>query len=232
MLEELKKTVCDANLKLYGQGLIVQTFGNVSGIDRQGDRMVIKPSGVPYEGMRPKQMVVVSLESGEMVEGSLRPSSDTPTHLELYRGFAGIGAVVHTHSTHATTWAQAQREIPVLGTTHADYFYGPILCTREMTDEEIQRDYEANTGRIIVERFKGLDPAKIPGVLVAAHGPFTWGQDPEAAVLNAVILEHLAMLAAQTLSLHPYARTISTDLLDKHFLRKHGPLAYYGQDND
>ena len=232
MLEELKKTVCQANLKLYEAGLIVQTFGNVSGIDRQGGHVVIKPSGVAYEGMCPEQMVVVSLDSGQVVDGSLRPSSDTPTHLELYRAFADVGGVVHSHSTHATAWAQAKREVPVLGTTHADYFYGPVLCTRMMTGQEITSDYEANTGKVIVERFDGLDPMQIPGVLVAAHGPFTWASDPAEAVLNAVILEHLAMLAASTLALEPYTRPIPNELLDKHFLRKHGPEAYYGQDKD
>ena len=231
MLEELKKAVCEANLKLHRAGLIVQTFGNVSGIDRGAGQVVIKPSGVSYEGMEPEQMVVVSLDGGQVVEGSLRPSSDTPTHLELYRAFGDIGGVVHTHSTHATAWAQAKREIPVLGTTHADYFYGPVLCTRVMTEQEIRNHYEANTGKVIVERFDGFDPVRLPGVLVAAHGPFTWGKDPDAAVQNAIILEHLAMLAARTLSLDPYTRAISTGLLDKHFLRKHGPEAYYGQDN-
>lgn len=231
MLKELKETVCNANLKLYGEGLIVQTFGNVSGIDRPGGHVVIKPSGVPYKDMAPAQMVVVSLDSGAVVEGDLRPSSDTPTHLELYRAFADIGGVVHTHSMHATVWAQGRREIPVLGTTHADYFYGPVPCTRVMSAEEIRGDYEANTGRVIAERFEGLDPAHLPGVLVACHGPFSWGKDPDAAVDNAVILEHLAGLAERTLGLNGYARTIPSELLDKHFLRKHGPEAYYGQDN-
>ena len=230
MLEELKRDVCDANLKLHARGLIIQTFGNVSGIDRGGGHVVIKPSGVAYEDMAPEQMVVVSLDSGQRVEGDLRPSSDTPTHLELYRAFADIGGVVHTHSTHATAWAQARREIPVFGTTHADSFYGPIPCTRLVTGKEIRGDYEANTGKVIVERFKDLDPGQVPGVLVACHGPFAWGPDPDTAVHNAVVLEHLADLAARTVAIDMYTRVIPDDLLDKHFLRKHGPEAYYGQD--
>ena len=231
MLEELKKDVCDANLKLYGEGLIIQTFGNVSGIDRESGHVVIKPSGLSYDGMTAEQMVVVSLDSGEVVEGDLRPSSDTSTHLELYRAFGDVGGVVHTHSMHATAWAQAGRDIPVLGTTHADYFYGPVPCTRIMTDKEITTAYEANTGKVIVERFADLDPAHLPGVIVACHGPFTWGTTPDTAVHNAVILEHLAMLAARTLQIEPYPKVFPKDLLDKHFLRKHGPDAYYGQDN-
>jgi len=231
MLEELKKDVCEANLALYREGLIVQTFGNVSGIDRGSGHVVIKPSGVSYDGMTAEQMVVVSLDSGEVVEGDLRPSSDTPTHLELYRAFGAVGGVVHTHSTYATAWAQAGREIPVLGTTHADYFHGPVPCTRILTGKEVKTAYEANTGTVIVERFAKLDPAGRPGVLVACHGPFTWGSTPADAVHNAVILEHLAMLAAQTLQIEPYPKVFPKDLLDKHFLRKHGPDAYYGQDN-
>jgi len=230
MLDELKTAVCRANRALYDAGLIVQTFGNVSGVDRDGGHVVIKPSGVAYDAMTPEQMVVVSLDRGEVVEGTLSPSSDTPAHLELYRAFTAVGSVVHTHSMHATAWAQARREIPVLGTTHADTFYGPVPCTRAMTAQEIRADYEANTGKVIVERFKDLDPMHLPGVLVAGHGPFAWGADPAGAVRNGVILEYLALLAARTLAIDPYARAISKDLLDKHFLRKHGPEAYYGQD--
>jgi len=230
MLEELKSQVCEANLKLAAAGLVVETFGNVSGVDRAGGNMVIKPSGVPYEEMRPEHMVVVSLTSGQSVEGSLRPSSDTPTHLELYRAFAAIGGVVHAHSIHATAWAQARREILPLGTTHADYFHGRVPCTRLLTTDEIQGDYEANTGKVIVERFAKLDPLRIPGVLVADHGPFAWGDSPGQAVHHAVILEHLARLASETTRIDPYPRPIQRELLDRHFFRKHGSGAYYGQD--
>ena len=229
MLEELKKDVCDANLRLLAEGLVIQTFGNVSGVDRAGGHVVIKPSGVPYEGMKPKHMVVVSLATGNRVEGELRPSSDTPTHVELYRAFQGAGGVVHTHSIYATAWAQARREIPPFGTTHADYFYGAIPCTRPMTPREIQAEYEANTGKVIVEQFAELDPLRIPGVLVAEHGPFAWGPTPNQAVHNAAIVEHLARLASETLRVEPYPGRITGELLDKHFLRKHGPGAYYGQ---
>jgi L-ribulose-5-phosphate 4-epimerase len=231
MLEDLKQRVCRANLQLVAEGLVVQTFGNVSGLDRDGGFVVIKPSGVDYGEMTPEQMVVVSLADGKTVEGDLRPSSDTPTHLELYRSLDGIGGVVHTHSLHATAWAQAQREIPALGTTHADYFHGPVPCTRAMTDEEIRTDYEAHTGKVVVERFAELSCRELPGVLVAHHGPFTWGETPAEAVHNAAILEHLARLAAATLALNPYPRSVSRQLLDKHYLRKHGPGAYYGQQS-
>lgn len=230
MLEELKKQVWEANLKLTEEGLVIQTFGNVSGIDRQSGHIVIKPSGVPYEGMKPKDMVIVSLDSGKVADGDLRPSSDTPTHLELYRAFEGIGGVVHTHSLYATAWAQAGRDIPAMGTTHADYFYGPIPCTRPMRAEEIRNDYEAGTGRVIVERFTKLDPMNVPGVLVHSHGPFTWAETPAKAVLNAVIMEHLARLAIETLRVEPAPRPLQQELLDKHFQRKHGPAAYYGQE--
>ena len=231
MLKELKQAVCDASRELCEAGLAFQTFGNVSGIDRDTGQVVIKPSGVSYDEMTARQMVVVSLDSGEVIDGALRPSSDTPTHLEIYRGFAHVGAVVHTHSASATAWAQALRPIPVFGTTHADAFYGPVPCTREMTDAEIRDDYEANTGKVIVERFATLDPMRIPGVLVARHGPFTWGADARGAVHNAVLLEHLALLAANTVALEPYPTLFPRTLLDKHFLRKHGPDAYYGQDS-
>ena len=232
MLEDLKKAVCEANLKLVDEGLVVQTFGNVSGIDRHEGVVVIKPSGVSYGDMAPAQMVAVSLQTGEVVAGDLRPSSDTPTHLELYRAFEGIGGVVHTHSAFASAWAQGRKEIPPMGTTHADYFHGPVPCTRPMTGEEITSAYEANTGKVIVERFTegGLDPLHFPGVLVANHGPFSWGPDPSAAVDNAVALEYIARLAAETVAIEPYPKAISRELLDKHFLRKHGAKRYYGQD--
>jgi L-ribulose-5-phosphate 4-epimerase len=229
MLEQLKEEVCEANLRLVREGLVILTWGNVSGIDRQQRLVVIKPSGVPYDGMKPEQMVVVELESGKVVEGDLRPSSDTPTHLELYRAFTGIGGIVHTHSQHATAWAQAGFEIPPLGTTHADYFYGEIPCTREMKRKEIESDYELNTGRVIVERFAKLDPLQMPAVLVASHGPFVWGASVEKAVENAIVLEYITRMASETLSLIPGTNPIEETLLDKHFLRKHGPGAYYGQ---
>ncbi len=229
MLEQIKYHVCEANLKLVSEGLVIQTFGNVSGVDRNSGNMIIKPSGVSYDEMKPSHMVVVSLETGKVIEGDLRPSSDTATHLELYRSFRQIGGVVHTHSPYATAWAQARKEIPPFGTTHADYFYGPIPCTREMTAEEIETDYEANTGKVIVERFAGHDPAHLPGCLVASHGPFAWGDSPDEAVDNAVIMEYLAKLASRTLHVDSTAPPISQKLLDKHFLRKHGPGAYYGQ---
>ena len=230
MLEGLKEEVCKANLRLVAEGLVIQTWGNVSGIDRERGLVVIKPSGVPYEGMRAEHMVVVSLETGETVEGGLKPSSDTPTHLALYRAFQGIGGVVHTHSIFATAWAQAGREIPALGTTHADYFYGPVPLTRQLTKAEIAGDYEANTGKVIVERFVSLDLAQMPAVLVVNHGPFTWGKSPDDAVSNAVYLEHVARLASETLRVNPSAPGLPKALLDKHFLRKHGPGKYYGQD--
>ena len=229
MLEELKQRVCDANLKLVAEGLVIQTWGNVSGVDRASGNMVIKPSGVPYSEMQPEHMVVVSLDSGEAVEGDLRPSSDTPTHRILYQAFAGIGGVVHTHSLYATAWAQALRDLPALGTTHADYFYGPVPCTRLMTDSEIASEYEANTGHVIVERFAGLDPLHVPGVLVASHAPFAWGPTPDKAVENALVLEHLARLASETLRVDAAVGAMQPVLLDKHFFRKHGPGAYYGQ---
>ena len=192
MLEELKERVCEANLRLVREGLVLLTWGNASGISRRDGVFVIKPSGVPYDRMRPEHMVVVSLETGEVVEGTLRPSSDTPTHRELYRAFPNIGGIVHTHSLYATIWAQAQRDIPPLGTTHADYFYGAIPCTRPLTPEEILSDYEVTTGRVIVERFATLDPQHMPAVLVAGHAPFTWGATVEAAVEAAIVLEYSA----------------------------------------
>lgn len=229
MLEKLKEEVCRANLDLVKEGLVIQTFGNVSGIDRAAGLVVIKPSGVSYDVMKPEHMTVVSLETGKVVEGDLRPSSDTPTHLVLYRAFSGIGGIVHTHSFHATAWAQAKRAIPALGTTHADYWYGEVPCTRLMKDAEIAGDYEAKTGDVIVEAFSGIDPLHRPGVVVASHGPFAWGKDAHDAVHNAVILEYIARLASEALRLNPDAGSMQASLLDKHFLRKHGPKAYYGQ---
>ncbi len=229
MLEKLKQRVCEANLKLVAEGLVVQTFGNASAIDRLSGSVIIKPSGVSYDNMSPRHMVVVSLQTGKVVEGKLNPSSDTPTHLVLYRAFPKIGGVVHTHSLYATAWAQARREIPALGTTHADYFPGPVPCTRLMTAKEIRSDYEAKTGAVIAERFTDLESLSCPAVLVASHGPFTWGRSVEDAVYYAVIVEHLARLASETLHLDPAAKPMQPALLDKHFQRKHGPGAYYGQ---
>jgi L-ribulose-5-phosphate 4-epimerase len=229
MLEELKKQVCEANLQLVAEGLVIQTWGNVSGIDREHDLVVIKPSGVPYAGMKPEHMVVVSLETGKVVDGSLNPSSDTPTHLMLYRAFKHVGGVVHTHSLYATAWAQACRGIPSYGTTQADYWHGDVPCTRALTPKEIKDDYEANTGQVIVETFRKLDPMQHPAVLVAHHGPFTWGKDVADAVHNAAVLEFVARLAGETLRLNPKTKPMPPALLDKHFLRKHGPKAYYGQ---
>jgi L-ribulose-5-phosphate 4-epimerase len=229
MLEQLKKAVCQANLDLVAKGLVVETWGNASGINRERGLVVIKPSGVAYDGMTPEQMVAVSLETGQVVESDLKPSTDTPTHLELYRAFKQIGGVVHTHSLYATAWAQARREIPALGTTHADYFYGPIPCTRAMRAGEIKSNYESNTGKVIVERFKRLDPMKMPAVLVASHAPFVWGPTVEKAVENSVVLEYVARLANETLQANARVGPMQQVLLDKHFLRKHGPDAYYGQ---
>jgi len=229
MLKRLKTEVCRANLELVAQGLVVQTWGNVSGIDRRRGVVVIKPSGVPYAGMRPEHMVLVSLLTGEVLEGKLRPSSDTPTHLVLYRAFKSIGGIAHTHSLYATAWAQARKEIPAFGTTQADYWHGTVPCTRALTSREIKSDYEANTGRVILERFKGLDPAHHPAVVVASHGPFTWGASAAAAVHNAVVLEFVARLASETLRINPATARMDRVLLDKHFLRKHGPDASYGQ---
>lgn len=230
MLEKLKKQVCDANLQLVAEGLVVQTWGNASGIDREHDLVVIKPSGVAYAGMKPEHMVVVSLETGKVVDGRLNPSSDTPTHLMLYRAFKNIGGVVHTHSLFATAWAQAGRGIPSYGTTQADYWHGDVPCTRALTAKEIKGDYEANTGRVIVETFRKLDPLQHPAVLVASHGPFTWGRNVADAVHNAAVLEFVARLASETLRLNPKVKPMPAALLNKHFLRKHGPKAYYGQN--
>jgi L-ribulose-5-phosphate 4-epimerase len=229
VLEQLRQKVCDANRQLVREGLAIQTWGNVSGVDRASGHLVIKPSGVSYGEMTPRHMVVISLKTGLVVEGKLRPSSDTPTHLALYRAFAEIGGIAHTHSLCATAWAQARREIPALGTTHADYFHGPVPCTRLLTPAEIKNNYEANTGRVILERFKKANPLHSPGVLVASHAPFAWGTTVENAVENAVVLEHLARLASETLHVNPSTKPIQRVLLDKHFLRKHGRDAYYGQ---
>jgi L-ribulose-5-phosphate 4-epimerase len=228
-LEQLKGKVCDANLRLVQEGLVTHTWGNASGVDRTRGVMVIKPSGVPYAAMTPRLMVVVDLQTGRTIGGKLRPSSDTPTHLVLYRAFAGIGGVVHTHSPHATAWAQARRSIPPLGTTHADYFANMVPCTRALQPNEIAVDYEVNTGKVIVECFAGTDPLSIPAVLVACHAPFAWGATVAAAVESAVVLESVAAMAAETFALNPSARAIPGHLLRKHFERKHGPKAYYGQ---
>jgi L-ribulose-5-phosphate 4-epimerase len=229
MLKGLKEQVCKANLLLPKHGLVTFTWGNVSGIDRQKGLMVIKPSGVEYEHMKPEDMVVVDLETGKVVEGELNPSSDTPTHLELYRSFPSIGGVVHTHSRWATIFAQMGRGIPALGTTHADYFYGEIPCTRKLTPAEIAGEYELETGKVIVEAFAGRKPDDCPAALVYSHGPFVWGSSPDNAVHNAVVLEELAMMAWHSLRLEPSLRPMQQELLDKHYLRKHGPDAYYGQ---
>jgi L-ribulose-5-phosphate 4-epimerase len=231
MLEQLKAQVCQANLDLVAKGLVIETWGNASGLDRARGLMVIKPSGVPYDGMKAKHMVVVSLADGKVVEGNLKPSSDTATHLVLYRAFPGIGGVVHTHSLFATAWAQAQRGLPSYGTTQADYWYGDVPCTRLLKPAEIKNDYEANTGEVIVETFKKLkfDPLQHPAVLVASHGPFTWGKDVADAVHNAGVLEFVCRLASETLKISPQLKPMQPVLLDKHFLRKHGANAYYGQ---
>jgi L-ribulose-5-phosphate 4-epimerase len=227
MLEELKNTVYKANLELVSHHLVVYTWGNVSGIDRSENLLVIKPSGVTYGEMKPEDMVVVDL-NGHVVEGKLKPSSDTLTHIELYRAFPEIGGIVHTHSTHAVAWAQALKAIPAMGTTHADHFFGEIPCTRILTREEVERGYEKETGLVIVETFKNLDPIYTPGVLVGNHGPFTWGTSPEKAVYHAVVLEEVARMALFTAQLGN-ENPIRQYLLDKHFYRKHGKDAYYGQ---
>ena len=229
MLESLKREVCRANLELVARGLVIETWGNVSGIDRQRGLMVIKPSGVPYDGMKPAHMTVVSLDDGKVVEGKFKPSSDTDTHLILYRAFPKIGGVVHTHSLYATAWAQARSRIPSYGTTQADYWYGEVPCTRPLTPAEIKSDYEANTGHVIVETFAKLDPMHHPAVLVASHGPFTWGKSVADAVHNAGVLEFIARLASETLRINPQVKPMQSVLLEKHFLRKHGPNATYGQ---
>jgi len=230
MLKSLKRAVFQANLLLPKHGLVTFTWGNVSGIDRERGLVVIKPSGVQYDTMRAEDMVVVDLE-GRQVEGELRPSSDTPTHVALYAAFPALGGIVHTHSRWATIFAQMGRGIPALGTTHADYFYGEIPCTRKMTAQEIQGAYERATGEVIIERFRGLDPAAIPAALVHSHGPFAWGADAVEAAHNAVVLEEVAMMAWHTL-VPADAPAMQQELLDKHYLRKHGKDAYYGQKKE
>ena len=229
MLEQLKEEVCQANLELPARGVVLYTWGNVSGIDRKTGLVVIKPSGVPYEGMKSEDIVVVDLE-GHVIEGNLRPSSDTPTHLALYRRFPEIGGVVHTHSTHAVIFAQAGKSIPALGTTHADYFYGEVPVSRSLTQEEVEEDYEGNTGKVIIEAVEqsGKAPLAVPAVLVRNHGPFTWGKTPAEAVYHSVVLEKVAEMALHTLLLNPMAH-MDDFILDKHYQRKHGPKAYYGQ---
>ena len=229
ILKALREEVLEANLELVRRGLVLYTFGNASGIAREEGLVVIKPSGVPYENLKPEDLVVADL-NGKIVEGSLRPSSDLPTHLVLYRAFNEIGGIAHTHSRAATAWAQAQREIPCFGTTHADYFHGPVPVTKALTPAQTRKDYEANTGHAIVRRFAKLDPLRAPAVLVAGHAPFCGGKMPAEAAHVAVVVEEIAALAFQTLAANPKARAISQHLHDKHFLRKHGRGAYYGQD--
>lgn len=227
MLEELKEKVCRANLDLVRHGLVIFTWGNVSAIDPESGLVVIKPSGVSYDSMKASDMVVVDMD-GKVVEGDLNPSSDTPTHLVLYKAFPEIGGVVHTHSTYATAWAQAGIDIPNIGTTHADYFHDAVPCTADMSRAQVEGEYELETGNVIVERFKGLNPVHTPGVLVKNHGPFTWGKDAFAAVHNAVVLEQVAKMAFISFSVNP-SLTMNPLLVEKHFSRKHGPNAYYGQ---
>ena len=230
MLEQLKQQVYDANMELPRRGLVTYTWGNVSGIDRESGLFVIKPSGVEYDELRPEDLVVLDL-NGNKVEGKLNPSSDTKTHIELYKAFPELGGIVHTHSTHAVAWAQAGRDIPCFGTTHADYFYGPVPCARALTQEEIDEDYEKNTGKVIIEAFRGrnIQPMHVPGVVCSSHGPFTWGKDAAQAVYHAVVLEEVAKMALLTLQIDPNAAPAPQRIQDKHFLRKHGPNAYYGQ---
>ena len=230
MLEELKKKVYEANMELPRRGLVTYTWGNVSGIDREKGLFVIKPSGVEYDELRPEDLVVMDLD-GNQVEGELNPSSDTKTHLVLYNAFPQLGGIVHTHSPYAVGWAQAGEDIPCFGTTHADYFYGPVPCARHLTQEELDEDYELNTGKIIVETFteRGIDPKAVPGVICFSHGPFTWGKDAAQAVYHAVVLEEVAKMAIYTRQVRPEALPAPQRILDKHYLRKHGPGAYYGQ---
>lgn len=228
MLEFLKEKVFKANLDLVKHGLVIFTWGNVSAIDRDKQLVVIKPSGVSYDLMKVEDMVVVDL-NGNVVEGKLKPSSDTPTHIELYKAFPDIGGVVHTHSTYATAWAQAGCDIPNIGTTHADYFSEAIPCTRMMTQPEVEGDYEKETGKVIIERFQSINPVHVPGVLVCNHGPFSWGKDADDAVHNAVVMEQCAKMATISLSVNPELK-MNPYLINKHFLRKHGPNAYYGQN--
>ena len=230
MLEKLRKEVYRANMELPSRGLVVYTWGNVSGIDRASGLVVIKPSGVDYENLTPENLVIVDLDNN-VIEGKLNPSSDTKTHTELYKAFPKIGGIVHTHSPHAVGWAQAGRDIPCYGTTHADYFYGGVPCTRNLTPEEVGQDYEGNTGKVIAETFteRKLDPEAVPGVLCRCHGPFTWGKDAADAVYHAVVLEEVAKMALYTVTIKPDASQAPQYVLDKHYLRKHGANAYYGQ---
>ena len=228
MLDDLKIKVCRANIELKTQNLVLYSWGNVSGIDRERGIVAIKPSGISYDQLTPGRIVLLDLD-GNVVEGDLNPSSDAPTHLELYRNYDCIGGVCHTHSKYATIWAQACKDLPCFGTTHADNFYGSVPVTDAMTDEQIETNYELNIGTVIVQRFKVLDPAQMQAVLVANHGPFTWGKDVDKSVENAVVLEQVAALALGTITIHPRQKPISQSLLDKHYLRKHGEDAYYGQ---
>jgi len=228
-LETLREEVLEANLELVRRGLVLYTFGNASGISRERGLIIIKPSGKPYETMKPEDLVAVDLD-GNVVEGSLHPSSDLPTHLVLYKAFPAIGGVAHTHSRFATSWAQAQRDIPCLGTTHADYFHGPVPVTKPLRPSEIRSAYELNTGHAIVRRFAKLDPMHFPGVLVSGHAPFCWGSTPAEAAHNAVVVEEIAAMALHAIKANPRIRSISKQLLDKHFFRKHGSGAYYGQE--
>ena len=230
MLEELRKAVWEANMELPRRNLVTYTWGNVSGIDREKGLIVIKPSGVEYEDLTPEKLVIVDLDNN-IVEGNLNPSSDTKTHVELYRAFPTLGGIVHTHSPHAVAWAPAGRDIPCYGTTHADYFYGPVPCARSLTAEEVEEDYERNTGKVIIETFteRGLDPKAVPGVICRNHGPFTWGKDAAQAVYHAVVLEEVAKMAMYTVTIDPNTPSAPQHVQDKHYMRKHGPNAYYGQ---
>jgi len=230
MLENLKKAVYEANMELPRRGLVTYTWGNVSAIDRETGLVVIKPSGVDYENLTPDDLVVLNLD-GEIVEGKLNPSSDTKTHLELYKAFPQLGGIVHTHSPYAVAWAQAGEDIPCYGTTHADYFYGPIPCARHLTQEELDEDYEKNTGKVIIEEFtaRNIDPVAVPAVICHSHGPFTWGKNAAQAVYHAVVLEEVAKMAAYTRTVCPDAEPAPQHILNKHYMRKHGPNAYYGQ---
>lgn len=233
MLKKLKHAVYEANMELPHRGLVTYTWGNVSGIDRERGLVVIKPSGVSYDELTPDDLVVLDLD-GKVVDGKLNPSSDTKTHLELYKAFPEIGGIVHTHSPYAVGWAQAGRDIPAYGTTHADYFYDPVPCCRSLTEQEVEEDYERNTGLVIVETFRQreLDPVHVPGAICRNHGPFTWGKDAAQAVYHAVVLEEVAKMAVYTTQIAPDAQPAPQYVLDKHFLRKHGPNAYYGQKKD
>ena len=231
MLEELKKEVFEENLELVEKKLVIYTWGNVSGIDRESKIFAIKPSGVDYDIMKVDDMVLIDLE-GKKIEGKYKPSSDTATHIELYKAFPEIGAIVHTHSSYATSWAQARKDIQAFGTTHADYFYGDIPCARALTKEEIENDYEKNTGLVIIETLKerNINPMDIPGIIIASHGPFAWGKDSRQAVYNAVVLEELSKMAYRTIQINPNIKSVEKYLLDKHYFRKHGKNAYYGQN--